>query len=597
MLSGSERRNRIVRLRRGVMSVLHPEPIYGPPLAFRDAADVLRRLNLESALRVMAVLSAVAPKIEALALKDQQSISAHLAPLIVFLFPPKRVRRAINACSEGMASALVEQMGVFTPLSPWACSAMTDACLRFCSQDSTSKNAWPPSDFGDFGRVLLSFQKEITPEGKGPAPRLNLDDLSDAKFTEFTRNQIRANPPPFSLRDTTRVLAMFETPDAGLVLSTRAHREPTEWFTSIIGLTPSEYRTMVIALTALTLDFDFKKPDIQHLTINLGNFAVNMTPSVRHAFFDLVRLAEIDLKRLRSDPRPQSWSEALFKNNSLLRRQLFPLGNDLFLILDGNQFVSKFSSGLIHVLRDALGRSRAMSFDKFSSDLGYLFEGYVQWWFRNLLGPRAEFFFGSAITPGKETDIVAIIDGVALVAEANHHWLTLAEIYDASPATYASVVLSDFEKAIRAAKSILRDGLFREGRRIEVKTILPIAIIPEALPISDLTTDRFRKELMSKLPETEGILTLVLPCQILTHRHLEYFDRVWDLPRESSALVAYLMARAGKEHVRFAPVVMDAVEIKPTNPGNTWGPLTERAESSFRELGPTLFRPEDPPTQ
>jgi hypothetical protein len=192
---------------------------------------------------------------------------------------------------------------------------------------------------------------------------------------------------------------------------------------------------------------------------------------------------------------------------------------------------------------------------------------------------------------------VAIVDGVALVAEANHHWLTLTEIYDASPAAYSSVVLSDFGKAIRAAKSILCDGMFRDGQRIEVKTILPIAIIPEALPISDLTTDRFRKELMSKLPESEGIPPAVLPCQILTHRHLEYFDRVWDLPKESSALVAYLKARAGKEHMRFGPVVMDAVEIKPTNPGNTWGPLTERAESTFREMGPTFFRPEDRPTQ
>jgi hypothetical protein len=388
---------------------------------------------------------------------------------------------------------------------------------------------------------------------------------------------------------------MFESPETGTVFKNRAHREPSEWFSSILDLTPLEYRTMVVALAALPMEFDFQKPDVRHLTIDLDNFAVNMTEGARESFFKLVLSARIEVGKVRAEPPPQTWEEALFKNNSLLRKQLYPLGNKTHLILDGNQLVSKFSNGLIHVLRDAVNQSRTISFGQFSSDLGYLFEGYVQWWVSRLLGPTAEYFFGSAINSGKETDVVAISDGVAVIAEANHHWLTVAEIYEASPATYAEVVLSDFKKALRAAKKILADGMFRDGRRIPVKTILPVAIIPEALPISDLTTARFRKELVSKLPESDGLLPTILPCQILTHRHLEYFDRVWDLPRQKSELLAYLTARASKQHVRFAPVVMDAVEIKPAFPGNTWGPLTDRAEKTFNEMGPTFFQPQAQP--
>jgi hypothetical protein len=582
-------RERLERLRPAILSVLHPESIYGSPYRFQAVREFLRQTNLLSALQVMAVLNAVAVEIETMAGKEQTAIGAHIGNLLAFLFPKSRLRRAIDAAHGLIATAMVQRLGFFTPLSPWACSALTDACLRHCNPGEQGARVWPPSNADYFTRILLSFQKELTPERRIP-DKLDLDNLTDEQFTEFTRNQLRANWHRLSDRDTTRIYALFEVPEVGDIFRARAHREPNEWFTAILGLSPREYRAMLVTLVAITVDFTLAKPDVAHLTINVEQFVVNMTDSARQAFRRLIGLAEIDLLAVRAETAARTWSEALFKNNSLLRRQLLRTGPGTYLVLDRGHFVTRFFHGLIHVLQDAVKESGQMSVAQFRSDLGYLFEGYVQWWLKRLFGPEAEYFFGEGITPGKETDAVVVLNGVACVVEVNHHWLNLTEAFEASPTRFASVVTEDFGKALRAAKSILERGLFRDGRRLTVETILPITVLPESMPVTDLTVARFRKELLQEVPESDGVLPRILPCQILSQDHLEYFDRVWDLPKDAFALIAYLTHRSGLQHVRFGPLALDRGEIKANHRGNTWGQLSAEAEQGFREIGPTFFR-------
>src|ERR1022692_3413894 len=116
----------VEQLRKSVVSILLPKRIYGRGYSFRNAKELFRQTDLRSAAATVCLINAIASEIDRLGNLDTKEKLAHLGPLYRFLFPRRRIFRAARYTNE----ELERRIGHFTPLSPWACAALTDSCLR-----------------------------------------------------------------------------------------------------------------------------------------------------------------------------------------------------------------------------------------------------------------------------------------------------------------------------------------------------------------------------------------------------------------------------------------------------------------------------------
>ncbi|HVT28248.1 MAG TPA: hypothetical protein VHE81_09570 [Lacipirellulaceae bacterium] len=572
------------RIKGGVISILRTEGIYRTDLRFPVAKELLAQTNLDSALQVMAILNEVAMRFEKLKDFNSPENLKHLGNLYGFLFAPKvqgRVRRLT-------LRELPQTVGPFRPLSPWACAAMTNACLRFCHRSSGAK-VWPPSTTEHFGRILLSFQTHLAPERSRP-PLPDFERMDDEQFKEFARNQLRANRYDVTGEDRLRLYAMFEIPAISDVLVEKCGKTAAEWFQEQTGISTEEYRFTVLGLMATILEFRLEHPEWEKLTFDLTTFLAHLKPEARQSFVRLIELAAIDLDSLRAETPPNSWNSAVYGPNALLRRQLMRIGPTRFVILHHGFFVQRYFRGWMHLLDDLARRpGSARSWPQVRSECGYLFEGYIRWWLRNLFGPDARYLFGENVVPGKERDAVVVIGNTAIVCESNHHWLSRVETYEATPAKLAAIVVSDLKKAIEAAEKVASEGITIDGERLRVDCVLPIAILPEALPISELTMIRFKQELLQLIPKLDGG-GRVRGAQILTQNSIEQFDKVWHLPDQVMELVNYLERRASLEPARFGPAVFDLQELEIRHTGTIWERLYALDSEEFTTKGKERFQ-------
>jgi len=552
------------RIRGGVITVLRTEGIYGTCLRFPAAKELMMQTNMDSALQVMAILNEVAARFEKIKDINTPENLKHLGNLYGFLFNPDvhgRVRRVT-------LRELQQTVGPFRPLSLWACAAMTDACLRFCHRTSGAQ-VWPPSAAEYFGRILLSFQTHLAPE-RSRSPLPDFEHMDDEAFKDFARNQLRANYYGVTGEDRLRLYAMFETPTISDVLVEKCGKTATEWFNEQTGISPEEYRFTVLGLMATTHEFQLEHPEWERLTFDITTYLAHLKPEAQQSFVRLIELAVIDLDSLRAEPPPTNWNSAVYGPNGLLRRQLMRIGPTSFAVLHHGFFAQRYFRGWMHLLDDLARRpGSARSWEQVRSECGYLFEGYIRWWLRNLFGSEARYLFGKNVVPGKERDAVVVIGNTAIVCEANHHWLSRLETYEATPAKLAAIVVSDLKKAIQAAEIITSEGITINGAHLRIDRALPIAVLPEALPISELTMIRFKQELLQHIPRLDG-QGKVRGAQILTQNSIEQFDKVWRLPEQVIELVSFLERRASLEPARFGPAIYDLQELEIRHTGNVW---------------------------
>ena len=327
------------RLRGGVITVLRTEGIYRSNLRFSVVKELLAQTNLDSALQVMAILNEVAARFEKLGDFTSTENLKHLGNLCGFLFAPSvqgRVRRVT-------LRELPQTLGPFHPLSAWACAAMTDACLRFCHR-TRGAQVWPPNAAEYFGRILLSFQTHLAPERSRP-PLPDFEQMEEEQFSEFARNQLRANQRGLTGEDRLRLYAMFEIPDVSEVLVEKCGKTAGEWFQEQTGISSEEYRFTTLGLMATILEFRLERPESEKLTFDLSTLLAPLKPEARAAFIRLIELAVIDLDSLRAEPPPTRWNSAVYGPNALLRRQLLRLGPTRFVIVHHGFFVQRYFRG------------------------------------------------------------------------------------------------------------------------------------------------------------------------------------------------------------------------------------------------------------
>lgn len=566
------------------VSLLVSPDVYGRTYPFGTAKELLRQTNLPHALEAMALLNTIAPEIVNLGRLDTKERARHLTPLFRFLFSRRAAKRAYAVWLQ----SLRQPGDLFTPLSPWACAAMTDACLRFCHETAGAAFV-PPSSADYFGRTLLSFQDRLFPPGVA-RPGLDLANLSETEFSGFTRNYLHSNLHANDFgNDYPRYYALFQIEEVGEVLREKEHIGPAEWFQSIVGMTPADYRFTLIALAGAAKRCTLQRPDTAGLIFNIDRLLQPLTAEARAHFVRLNDLAVIDVAALRRQKPPTDWVSAVYRSNILQRRQLVRVASDTYLILHPQLYLDRYFHGLVHLLDDAARSGMGSdSWQKVRARFGHLFEGYVRWLLRRAFARASLLRFGISIDRPGDTDAFIVMGRTALVFECNHHYLSGPERYDCTASTLSEIVRPDLQKAIKTAIAVTEGRIVLDGRTVDVDEVLPIAVLPDALPINLANNLSFHCQLASVVPHLDGTRE-VLPAQILTQSHLEFFDRAWRLPDETEAIVAYLKNRARSPFDRFTSRRQDQVLLPVVHDGNILGPVAEAAYREFIGTGPTRF--------
>jgi hypothetical protein len=566
------------------VSLLVSPDVYGRTYSFATAKELLRQTNLVHALEAMALLNAVSPEIVALGRLDTKERARHLGPLFHFLFSRPAAKRALAIWFQSVR----QPDDLFTPLSPWACAAMTDACLRFCHQTSGAA-VNPPSVADYFGRTLLSFQDRLFPPGVARRD-LDLGNLSDAEFSAFTRNFLHANLHVNDFpNDLPRNYALFQIEEVGEVLREKEHVAPAEWFRSMVGMSPADYRVTLIALAGAARRCTLERPDTAGLIFDIDRLLQPLTAEARTHFIRLNDLAVIDVEAVRRQKPPTDWTSAVYRSNILQRRQLLRVAPGTYLILHPQLYLERYFHGLVHLLDDA-ARSGVVSdsWQRIRAMFGHLFEGYIRWLLRRTFARATFARFGASLDRPGDTDAFIVIGSTALVFECNHHYLSGPERYDGTAATLAEIVRPDLQKAIGTAIATAEGRIVLDGRTINVNEVLPIAVLPDALPINLANNPTFHRQLASVVPNLDGVRN-VLPAQILTQSHFEFFDRTWRLPDEAEAVVAHLKNRARSPFDRFTSRRHEQVRLSAVHDGNILGPVAEAAHHEFLDAGPARF--------
>jgi hypothetical protein len=567
------------------VSVLVSPDVYGRTYSFATTKELLRQTNLVGALEPMALLNTVAPEIVALGRLDSNERARHLVPLFRFLFSRSAAKRALAIWFQ----SLREPTDLFTPLSPWACAAMTEACLRYC-HETAGAAVNPPAAADYFGRILLSFQDRLFPP-RIARPELDLENLSESEFSAFTRNFLHSNLHVDDFpNDFPRHYALFDVEAVGEVLREKEHVSAAQWLRSIIGMTPADYRFTLIALAGAAKRCSLKKPDTAGLIWNVDRLLHRLTPEARAHFVRLNDLAVIDVRAIRQHKAaPVNWVSAVYRTNILQRRQLIRLGEGTYFMLHPGLYLERYFHGLVHLLDDAARSGLGSdSWQRVRARFGHLFEGYVRWILRQMFARATIARFGANIDRAGDTDAFVVLGRTALVFECNHHYLSGPERYNSTAPALSAIIEPDLRKAIETARAVAGGQVVIEGRTVEVDEVLPIAVLPDALPINLANGPSFHRHLATVVPHLDGG-NHVLPAQIITQSHLEYFDRAWRLPEEAESVVAFLRVRARSQFDRFTSRRQAQVQMRVTHAGNILGPVAQAAESEFLEMGPARF--------
>ena len=226
--------------------------------------------------------------------------------------------------------------------------------------------------------------------------------------------------------------------------------------------------------------------------------------------------------------------------------------------------------------------------NRLRSDLGYLYEGYVQWLLEQLFGPACSYHFNFHIDGNRERDAMVVVGSDVLVCEITNHVLSLQERARCSPMDLAKIVKDDVERALDLARSVAQEGVPLGERWIRARRAVPIVVVPESLPISEALSDRFCEALLAEGVPAGAITGVrrVLPVQIMSIAQLEGLDTLWPPPKREFRLITAVAHRAHDRLQRFSRAVLG----KPAKiEGYTLAKYGEQAQIRFREFGKSLF--------
>lgn len=558
--------------------------VYRRSLTWDEAKQRLAQMNLESALLSLAMLNAVCAELMSGPPLNQPSGRPKVAALVLYLFPSAHQERAMQIYEKN-------HHNTFIGLAPQSCSAMTEACMRYCSRDGGTRFE-QPHQCEDFGLLLLCFHEHLN-DPSLTRSGLDFGNLSQDQFRTFARNYLAANLEKDLLRLFIRHHMMFEASARNDVIQRRLGMTAAQWFESITGVDPVLYRVLLLMSLYHGREFNIDGPDLRHLVYHLDMMLANLEAGPADAYRRLHDLSVADTTLAGAEP--PDWDSAVYGAHYVRRRPVLHLDGDRFVCLHKQFLAERFFGGTVHVLTELADRYPPVGWPgsaqerriKVRREMGYIFEDYGCLMVDTLVaGAGIERRFNIIRADGGECDALVVVNGTALAFEfVNHPW-SLAERARGESENFIPHVADNIGKAGRLCRELVESGYIPETD-VVVTRALPVVVMSEVLPVTEMMSPTFERDLVAAVGEQlvrggGG----VLPVQTLSITQVENIDRL-DIPEGATGLADFLASRAQDPLQRFsgAPNFNRALGA-----ARRLRPFEEATERSLHEVAPSLFR-------
>ena len=571
---------------------LTAKEVFGHVLEFGEAVETLRRFHLESALSSLAMLNAGTSAMIAKPRLDNKAKADQLRGMMHFLFDGRPYEAA-----ENVARGQVGQL--FVPVSPQACVAMTEACLRYSSANG-GRDVSQPSETPSFGHVLLTFQEFMMP-AEHFGPNIDFTKLTDRQFALLTCNYMAANLVRFLGARPTRFFLMFEEALAQSEMVERTGLTSRQWFDRVMGLDPLFFRVLALSIFGIAHKFSIERPDGRQLVVNFDRFLGKLKPPVQSLYREILDRSVVDLADIPKLPEVVTWEDALYRFNYLRRKPLWKMRRGDHLLLHQRFFVEKFFEGVHHLRTEtAIARvphgwssSPGPRVAKVRSDYGYVFDDYCRSTLRVLFSANAQpvLKFGYKLN-GQERDGLVALPGVVLLFEFFQHPISVVERETGEMARFLAHLSDNVLKLASVRDAILTDQPVAD-MVFSDQTIIPIVVSSETFPISHLNAEAFWNGLVALVgSDAVNAKSRSLPVQTLGIEQLESLGRTTPAEKGAAGIAEFLGQRARDPLERVAALPTCGLA---GGKANLWDEFDAKAERTMAEQSALLFRPETLP--
>ncbi len=560
--------------------------LFGSAFSWAEAKAALASMHLESALLSMAMVNAVCVELAGIRSFDNEDGRQKIAALVEYLFPVKWRNAALSVYAHNARE-------IFIPLASQACIAMTEACMRFCPAEG-GKQFSHPNECEDFSRVLFSFHDNLT--SKAQVEKLDFSALTAEQFRYFCRNYQAANLEHDFSRLVRRHYMMFEAADPNGMLFEQTGRDAAQWFTEVTGVSSVTYRALMLFAMNHGSKFSIESPDLQHLVYDLKRAFAEVTPEVTAAYLRLHALSVLE-RPIPAGPEVVDWEHAVYGLHHIRRKPILQFGENLFLCLFLHLVQEKFFGATVHMLTELVDAHRPEGWDaeakkrtgKVRREFGFLFEDYIRFlltlYFPDPYAVRKFPVFHKRGKDKLEYDGFIICGSTALVFEFVHHPWSLPERASGDASKFIYHIADNVRKA-GALALLLADGQHLPEGTSPPKHILPIVICSEAVPINEITTATWERDLIAATSR-ELVLGsgIIKPVQFLSLTQLELIDNM-KVGDSSAKITGFLAVRSDDPLLRFSG---DRALRQSLVKAQRLGPFDDAAEHSLFRHAPGLF--------
>lgn len=559
---------------------LTAEPIFGRALTLTECSASLAKMSLGAVVARLTLFKRLNEEILCSSTAPVADRRAHTLRTLHTLLDGEGVRKALNDINNDQT---------FRPLSDQALFAAIELALCCCPRDTDHWIDGDPLRL-ELTHVLLSFQSSLfSPALHNLADtETSFEGLGESGQAEFIRNTLAHKTELYSRHAIGRLYAFCHEQAVADIVITRTNRSVTDWFVETFGLTPDDFLCCAFLSAGLLQKFDLADPNPDTLAFNEETYWNVVQEPERTKVRKLVALATQKAGEVRGTPDGEL-NQFLYRADGFHIRPVIDLGQ-ISICVSRNLLLRKFLFGLPYLAQEArqnaVGRSLTKNEIKHCRAMvGVLFESYVGWLVRSLLGAAHNIEILTNVTYGtkanrREIDVLVIRGDLALILEVKASVASLGFRRTGRFEDLDAMIEVGATQAYQGAHA-LRGGLVKRanGDPIEgIRWVVPCVVTYDDVPLFEPISFFYEQHLAGKtgLPLFTGA-DGVEPVQFYDIDFIESWEEEFDLSHGSGAIFGYLIQRARDATLRYRQVRSGIVAKPPTGASKPFNALVEES--------------------
>lgn len=445
--------------------------------------------------------------------------------------------------------------------------------------------------------VLLSFQSSLFSRAfhERVDKESSFESLGAEGQAEFIRNTLAHNLGIYSRHAIGRLYAFCHVAAVHEPVLARTGQSAHEWFVETFQLTPEEYLCCAFLAGGPAKRLNLDEPDPDALAYIEDSYWQALKEPERTKVKGLLSLAT----QMAGEPKGApdgNLDQFLYTAGTFLVRPVLTMP-PLSICVSPDLMLRKFLFGLPYLAQEARLRSLGRDLTdgevkRCRSAVGILFEAYIVWLVRQLLGPATNVRILANVPYGpkaerRECDLIVLSGDTALVLEIKTTMASLNfrktgrfEDLDAMLET-AAVQAHRAARVVREGQAFQPDGKPIEGVRWVIPCVVTYDDIPLFEPISVFYEQHITRK--TKLPlfvANDGVEAV----QFFDVDFLESWEELIDLGPTSRAVFGYLIQRARQEDLRYRKIRKGIVPGPTPGAPRPFNALVEDSRVSINQI-------------